>query len=72
MLHASPDVHVVLQVCRFDGDAMVHAIHFAGGKAKSYCNHWIRTQRYLMEKAAGFNLLMRVRSPPVRGIWKVL
>jgi hypothetical protein len=52
-----------LFVHRFDGEAMVHAIHIAGGEAKSYTNHWIRTKRYLYEKAAGFNLYLRVLSP---------
>jgi carotenoid cleavage dioxygenase-like enzyme len=53
----------VLIVHRFDGEAMVHAIHIAWGQAKSYTNHWIRAKRYLYEKAAGCNLYPRVLNP---------
>jgi carotenoid cleavage dioxygenase-like enzyme len=42
---------------------MVHAIHIAGGQAKSYTNHWIRAKRFLYEKAAGCNLYPRVLNP---------
>jgi carotenoid cleavage dioxygenase-like enzyme len=43
----------------FDGDGMVHAVHFADGKA-SYRNRWIRTDGLERERAA--------RQPLWRGI----
>ena len=46
--------------CRFDGEGMVHAVHFQDGQAKSYSNHWLRTKRFLAEAAAGSNLFLRV------------
>lgn len=46
---------------RFDGDGMVHAVHFGEGKAKSYSNHWIRCDRFVEERDAGSNVYMRVR-----------
>ena len=39
--------------CRFDGDAMIHAVRFADGKALSYQNHWLRTPRFLVEQQSG-------------------
>ena len=48
-------------VCRFDGEAMVHAVYFAGGRALSYQNHWLRAPRFLLERAAGTPLWPRVR-----------
>jgi carotenoid cleavage dioxygenase-like enzyme len=36
----------------FDGDGMIHAIHFEGGKA-SYRNRWIRTDGFRREAQAG-------------------
>ncbi|HVA68618.1 MAG TPA: carotenoid oxygenase family protein [Candidatus Binataceae bacterium] len=36
----------------FDGDGMIHAIHFEGGKA-SYRNRWIRTDGFRTEREAG-------------------
>ena len=36
----------------FDGDGMVHAVHFADGRA-GYRNRWIRTDGYEAETAAG-------------------
>jgi carotenoid cleavage dioxygenase-like enzyme len=36
----------------FDGDGMIHAIHFEGGKA-SYRNRWIRTDGFRIEREAG-------------------
>lgn len=52
--------------CRFDGEAMLHAVCFEGGKAKSYTNHWLRCYRFCTERAAGCNLTLRVRAatPP--------
>lgn len=35
-----------------NGDGMVHAFHIANGRV-SYRNHWVRTQRWLLEHAAG-------------------
>lgn len=39
---------------------MLHAVYFDNGRAKAYTNHWIRTKRLLLEKAAGCNLFLRV------------
>jgi carotenoid cleavage dioxygenase-like enzyme len=36
----------------FDGDGMVHAVHFADGKA-SYRNRWVRTDGFQRERDAG-------------------
>ena len=66
MLHQSLSLTGV--PCRFDGEAMVHTVNFADGKAKSYCNHWIRCKRFLYEKAASFNLFPRVRPPTALAI----
>ncbi len=39
----------------FDGDAMVHAFSFSGGKCR-YKNRWLRTEKFLAEQAAGESL----------------
>jgi Retinal pigment epithelial membrane protein len=57
-------MHVEPQSCRFDGEAMMHAISFSNGQARSYTNHWLRCKRYLYEKAAGTPLYLRVRTVP--------
>ena len=36
----------------FDGDGMVHAVHFDDGRA-SYRNRWVRTTAFTREEAAG-------------------
>jgi carotenoid cleavage dioxygenase-like enzyme len=36
----------------FDGDGMLHAVHFDGGRA-TYRNRYVRTTEYLTERAAG-------------------
>jgi len=36
----------------FDGDGMIHAISFAGGRA-AYRNRWVRTRRFELERKAG-------------------
>ena len=36
----------------FDGDGMIHALRFSGGRA-SYRNRWVRTARFQLERAAG-------------------
>ena len=36
----------------FDGDGMVHAVHFRGGRA-SYRSRWVRTQGLADERLAG-------------------
>lgn len=48
-------------MCRFDGDAMVHSVYFAGGKALSYQNHWLRTPKFLFERNFGAPLWAKVR-----------
>ena len=39
----------------------MHAVYFAGGRALSYQNHWLRAPRFLLERAAGTPLWPRVR-----------
>jgi carotenoid cleavage dioxygenase-like enzyme len=46
---------------RVDGEAMIHAVKFEDGKAKSYANHWLRCARFVDEHAAGQNIYLRVR-----------
>ncbi len=36
----------------FDGDGMIHALRFGGGRV-SYRNRWVRTARFQLERAAG-------------------
>lgn len=50
-------------MCRFDGDAMAHAVYFANGQALSYHRHWLRAPMFLTERNFGANLIPRVRSP---------
>lgn len=40
---------------RYDGDGMLHAIHFESGRA-AYRNKWIRTEAFQEEEAAGRSL----------------
>jgi carotenoid cleavage dioxygenase len=47
----------------FDGDGMVHAVHFADGRA-SYRNRYIRTDGYLREREAGDVLWSGIMEPP--------
>ncbi len=47
----------------FDGDAMVHAVHFADGKA-TYRNRFIQTQDFLEEQAAGEPLWSGIMERP--------
>jgi carotenoid cleavage dioxygenase len=47
----------------FDGDGMIHAIHFDEGKA-SYRNRWIRTKAFLAEEEAGRALWKGVTERP--------
>lgn len=44
---------------RFDGDAMVHCVRIHGNTAH-YSNRYVRTHRFLQERAAGFPLHTRV------------
>ena len=48
--------------CRVDGEAMVHAVMLADGEVVSYCNHWLKTPRFLHEEHAGQNIYPRVRA----------
>lgn len=40
----------------FDGDAMLQAFMFSGGKCTSYANSWVRTPRFLANEVAGKDL----------------
>ncbi len=46
----------------FDGDGMVHAVHFADGRA-SYRNRWVRTDGFERERAAGEPLWSGIIEP---------
>jgi carotenoid cleavage dioxygenase-like enzyme len=46
----------------FDGDGMVHAVHFADGSA-TYRNRWIRTDGFERERAAGEPLWRGILEP---------
>jgi carotenoid cleavage dioxygenase-like enzyme len=46
----------------FDGDGMVHAVHFAGGAA-TYRNRWIRTDGFVRERGAGEPLWSGIIEP---------
>jgi len=45
----------------FDGDGMIHAISFEGGRA-AYRNRWVRTRRFELERKAGKALFGGLRS----------
>lgn len=47
----------------FDGDAMVHAVHFGDGSA-TYRNRWVRTDGFGREQAAGGPLWKGIIEPP--------
>lgn len=47
----------------FDGDGMIHGIHFEDGRA-SYRNRWIRTEAFLAEDQAGESLWTGVTERP--------
>lgn len=48
----------------FDGDGMLHAVHFENGHA-SYRNRWIRTEAFQRETVAGDSLWTGVLENPV-------
>ena len=48
----------------FDGDGMIHAIHFENGKAR-YQNRWVRTEAFKAEEKAGGSLWSGVLENPV-------
>jgi carotenoid cleavage dioxygenase-like enzyme len=47
----------------FDGDGMVHAVHFADGEAR-FCNRWIDTRALRHEKKAGAAVWGGIMDPP--------
>lgn len=47
----------------FDGDGMLHAVRFEGGRA-SYRNRWVRTKAFQKEAAAGQGLYTGVMEHP--------
>ncbi len=49
------------EVCRFDGDGMLHAVRIKDGKA-SYSNAYVQTSKYKQEKKAGRPLFFTVTS----------
>lgn len=51
----------------FDGDAMIHAIDFAGGRAK-YRNRFVRTRGFAAEQEAGGSLWGGLADPPAMAL----
>ena len=49
----------------FDGDGMLHALHFDRGRV-SYRNRWLRTAALAEEQAAGHTLWQGIKEPPRR------
>ena len=47
----------------FDGDGMLHAVEFEGGRAR-YRNRWVNTQGLQEERAAGQALWQGIKDPP--------
>ncbi|MCF2528031.1 carotenoid oxygenase family protein [Yinghuangia soli] len=47
----------------FDGDGMIHALHFENGRAR-YTNKWVRTAAFDAETAAGHGLWSGVMEDP--------
>ncbi|MFJ2031981.1 carotenoid oxygenase family protein [Streptosporangium sp. NPDC087985] len=47
----------------FDGDGMIHAVHFENGRAR-YRNRWVRTQAFLADSEAGRGLWSGVMEDP--------
>lgn len=37
----------------FDGDAMLHCVRIASGRAHFYANHWVRTPRFMQNETLG-------------------
>ena len=54
----NPQHHPVGRYHWFDGDGMVHSVHFADGAA-TYRNRWVRTEGFLAERDAGTRDLAR-------------
>jgi carotenoid cleavage dioxygenase-like enzyme len=46
----------------FDGDGMVHAVHFADGSA-TYRNRWVRTDGFIAERDAGAAIYSGILEP---------
>ena len=46
----------------FDGDGMVYALHFADGRV-SLRNRWVRTEKFVLERAAGKRLFGMFGNP---------
>lgn len=47
----------------FDGDGMLHGVHFANGQA-TYRNRWVRTEGLAQDEAAGKSLWTGIRERP--------
>ena len=61
----NPQHHPVGRYHWFDGDGMVHAVHFADGEA-TYRNRWVRTEGFLAERDAGRALWRGIIEPFAR------
>ena len=58
----NPQHHPMGRYHWFDGDGMVHALHFADGTA-SYRNRWVRTEGFLAERDAGTAIWHGIMEP---------
>ena len=52
----------------FDGDGMIHAVHFENGKVR-YRNRWVRTKAFEQESAAGKSLWSGLMENPAGNPW---
>jgi carotenoid cleavage dioxygenase len=60
---SNPRVHPIGHYHFFDGDGMLHAVHFEGGAA-TYRNRYVRTEGLAAEEAAGRALYTGILEPP--------
>jgi carotenoid cleavage dioxygenase-like enzyme len=58
----NPQHHPVGRYHWFDGDGMVHSVHFADGMA-TYRNRWVRTEGFLAERDAGTAIWHGIMEP---------
>ena len=58
----NPQHHPVGRYHWFDGDGMVHSVHFADGTA-TYRNRWVRTEGFLAERDAGTAIWHGIMEP---------
>jgi carotenoid cleavage dioxygenase len=58
----NPQHHPIGRYHWFDGDGMVHAVHF-DGRTATYRNRWVRTDGFVQERDAGGPLFQGILEP---------